>query len=408
MENEDSVDVVSNDVTYSDTAEAELSDHEDDSEAKSSGCESSDDSYDSEDGDDSDGDDSDDDDDADDSAGVNAEVNAGDRMVRINSITADEIVALEFSTVEEAYDFYYRYGKCKGFSIRKHDRRYGGPKSNRKLLMRQFVCSKHGLREKKHLCRLDRKREHRRLTRTDCKARLRVKYKAKKGTYVVSIFVEGHNHELTPSKYVHLHPVFRKISESDKAQIDGLQSHGIRTCHIMGYMVAQKGGYDGVGFTKKDLYNYFDKKMRDITKDGDVEASLNYLNVKSGTDPMLYAKYDADSSNGRMKSLYWADGISRSDYFCFGDVVAFDTTYKKNKYNYPLVIFSGCNHHGQTVIFATALVADETIDTYKWVLSCFLHCMENKHPKAVLTDGDGAMREAIKQVFPHSTHRLCA
>jgi zinc finger SWIM domain-containing protein 3 len=235
-----------------------------------------------------------------------------------------------------------------------------------------------------------------------------VNYKAKNGRYVVSIFVEGHNHELTPSKYVHLHPVFRKISESDKAQIDGLQSHGIRTCHIMGYMVAQKGGYDGVGFTKKDLYNYFDKKMRDITKDGDVQASLNYLNVKSGTDPMLYAKYDADSSNGRMKSLYWADGISRSDYFCFGDVVAFDTTYKKNKYNYPLVIFSGCNHHGQTVIFATALVADETIDTYKWVLSCFLHCMENKHPKAVLTDGDGAMREAIKQVFPHSTHRLCA
>jgi hypothetical protein len=26
--------------------------------------------------------------------------------------------------------------------------------------------------------------------------------------------------------------------------------------------------------------------------------------------------------------------------------------------------------------------------------------MENKHPKAVLTDGDGAMREAIKHVFP--------
>jgi zinc finger SWIM domain-containing protein 3 len=87
-------------------------------------------------------------------------------------------------------------------------------------------------------------------------------------------------------------------------------------------------------------------------------------------------------------------------------VVAFDTTYKKNKYNYPLVLFSGCNHHGQTIIFGTALVSDETTDTYKWVLRCFLECMENKHPKAVLTDVDGAMREAIKQVFPHSTHRL--
>jgi hypothetical protein len=87
-----------------------------------------------------------------------------------------------------------------------------------------------------------------------------VKYHAAKGKYVVAIFEEAHNHELTPARFVHLHPLFRKISEADKPQIDGLQNHGIRTCHIMGYMVAQKGGYADVGFTKKDLYNYFDKK----------------------------------------------------------------------------------------------------------------------------------------------------
>jgi zinc finger SWIM domain-containing protein 3 len=89
-------------------------------------------------------------------------------------------------------------------------------------------------------------------------------------------------------------------------------------------------------------------------------------------------------------------------------VVAFDTTYQKNKYQYPLVIFSGFNHHSQTIIFGAALVSDETTEMYKWVLSCFLKCMEMKHPKAVVTDGDGAMREAIKHVFPDSTHRLCA
>jgi hypothetical protein len=87
-----------------------------------------------------------------------------------------------------------------------------------------------------------------------------VHYRADNGKYAVSHFEETHNHELTSSKFVHLHPVSRKISEADKAQINGLQSHGIRTCHIMGYMVAQKGGYSGVGFTRKDLYNYFDKK----------------------------------------------------------------------------------------------------------------------------------------------------
>ncbi|MED6114196.1 hypothetical protein PIB30_116641 [Stylosanthes scabra] len=34
--------------------------------------------------------------------------------------------------------------------------------------------------------------------------------------------------------------------------------------------------------------------------------------------------------------------------------------------------------------------------------------MGNKHPSSVVTDGDHSMREAIKQVFPHASHRLCA
>jgi zinc finger SWIM domain-containing protein 3 len=34
--------------------------------------------------------------------------------------------------------------------------------------------------------------------------------------------------------------------------------------------------------------------------------------------------------------------------------------------------------------------------------------MQYKYPKGVVTDGDGAMREAIKQILLSATHRLCA
>jgi len=284
---------------------------------------------------------------------------------------------MEFASVEEAYDFYFKYGKCKGFAFRKSDIRRN---VNDEIVMRKNVCNKQGFREKKHLSRSDRQRDHRCLTRTKCPSRLRVHYRPKKGRYVVSIFEEGHNHDLTPSSVVHLHSVYRKISKADKAQIDGLHSHGIRTCHIMGNMVAQKGGYPGVGFTKKDLYNYFDKKMCDVIKDGDVSAALNYLNVKSSTDPHSFCEYSA-TDDGHLKCLFWADGTSRSDYFCFGDVIAFDTTYNKNKYNYPLVMLSGCNHHSQTILFGVALVMDETIETYKWVLTSFLAFMGKNFQK---------------------------
>lgn len=88
--------------------------------------------------------------------------------------------------------------------------------------MRSFVCNKRGLKEKKHLCTVDRKRYRRRLTRTKCAARLCVHYKAKKDRYVVFVFEEGHNLELTPSMFMHLHPIYRQISEADRAHIDGL------------------------------------------------------------------------------------------------------------------------------------------------------------------------------------------
>ncbi|WJX66996.1 hypothetical protein P8452_51497 [Trifolium repens] len=149
-----------------------------------------------------------------------------------------------------------------GFSVRKTDRRKD-PKGSKKLVMREFVCNKHGYKDKKHLCKIDRKREHRRLTRTGCTARLRVQYKSKKDRYVVSIFEEGHNHELTPSKYVHLHPIYRQISEADRAQIDGLQSHGVRTCHIMGYMVAQKSGYADVN-SSTDAMRYAEYAVNEM------------------------------------------------------------------------------------------------------------------------------------------------
>ncbi|XP_016195369.1 protein FAR-RED IMPAIRED RESPONSE 1-like [Arachis ipaensis] len=45
--------------------------------------------------------------------------------------------------------------------------------------------------------------------------------------------------------------------------------------------------------------------------------------------------------------------------------------------------------------------------TYKWLLANFLEVMMNKHPKFVVTDADEAMKEAINEIFPNTTHKLC-
>ncbi|XP_052118572.1 protein FAR1-RELATED SEQUENCE 5-like [Arachis duranensis] len=217
----------------------------------------------------------------------------------------------------------------------------------------------------------DRSREARSLTRTKCPAQLRVKLDYGCGRWKVSCFVESHNHDLTPPQFAHL-----------------------------------KGGYYHAGFTRKDLYNHIDRYRQSKVKNGDANEAINYLIGKSNNDPLFFGKYTF-TSDERLEPIFWADGQSIIDYHCFGDIVAFDSTYKKNKYKKPLVIFSGRNHHRQTVIFDSGLLSDETTEMYKWLLESFVEAMGGKSPKVVITDGDLAMRDAIKNVLPDATHRFC-
>ncbi|XP_016164687.1 protein FAR1-RELATED SEQUENCE 5-like [Arachis ipaensis] len=124
-------------------------------------------------------------------------------------------------------------------------------------------------------------------------------------------------------------------------------------------------------------------------------------------DPQLYFKACHDS-RGLVRNLFWSDGISQLDYRLFGDVITFDATYKKNKYSCPLVIFSGVNHHNQTIVFAAALIVDETTDTYIWLLRQLMFAMKGKTPTSIITDGAMAIRNAVRDVFPEVRHRLCA
>ncbi|XP_020972698.1 protein FAR1-RELATED SEQUENCE 5-like [Arachis ipaensis] len=276
-----------------------------------------------------------------------------------------------------------------------------------RIICRQLVCNKEGWRNIRYLDLDDRSREARSLMRTKCAARPRVKLDYGCGRWKVSCFVESHNHDLMPPpQFAHLVPANRRLTVSDKVQVKNIHNFGVKTCHIMGYIAFQKGGYRHAGFTRKDLYNHIDRYRRSKVKNGDANAAINYLVGKSNNDLLFFGKYTF-TSDEMLEHIFWADRQSIVDYYCFGDIIAFDSTYKKNKYNKPLVIFSGCNHHGQTVIFGSGLLSDETTDTYKWLLETFVEAMGGKSPKAVITDGDLAMRDAIKNALPDATHRLC-
>ncbi|XP_016206230.1 protein FAR1-RELATED SEQUENCE 5-like [Arachis ipaensis] len=155
---------------------------------------------------------------------------------------------------------------------------------------------------------------------------------------------------------------------------------------FVSFVTIGRGGYDKVGFTSKDLHNHISKTRRGQVKDDDAFAALAYLLSKADNDPLFLGKFTL--KDGKLDNLVWVDRAIVVDCECFGDVLAFDTTYKKNVYNKPLVIFSGTNHHGQTTIFGCALLSDERSKTFKWALKKFLEIMSDKLFGGVMTNRD--------------------
>ncbi|KAE8688594.1 hypothetical protein F3Y22_tig00110963pilonHSYRG00156 [Hibiscus syriacus] len=199
----------------------------------------------------------------------------------------------------------------------------------------------------------------------------------------------------------------RAVSKVDIEEATTLKEVGVDTSQVMNYLTQQAGGYHNVGFTHKDLYNALQRGKAKEIVDGDMNALIAYFDYKKHDDPEFFMTYSVDES-GALYNLIWSDSTLRSDYTCFGDVIAFDTTYKDNLYGRPIMPIVGVNHHHNTIMFATAIISDETSQSFEWVLQNFLEAMKNKSPISVVTDGDRAMQRAIKSIIPYAKHILCS
>ncbi|KAE8691989.1 hypothetical protein F3Y22_tig00110864pilonHSYRG00357 [Hibiscus syriacus] len=186
------------------------------------------------------------------------------------------------------------------------------------------------------------------------------------GNWVISKSYQEHNHALcTPAMTPFMHSN-RAVSKADIDEAITLKDVGVDTSQVMNYLTQQAGGYHNVGFTHKDLYNALQRGKAKEIVDGDVNALIAYFDYKKHDDPEFFMTYSVDES-GALYNLIWSDYISRSDYTCFDDVIAFDTTYKDNLYGRPIMPIVGVNHHHNTILFATAIIADETSQSFEGI-----------------------------------------
>ncbi|XP_073047683.1 protein FAR1-RELATED SEQUENCE 5-like [Primulina eburnea] len=321
---------------------------------------------------------------------------SGDEQSYIPQVGDDQKpqIGMRFDSLEDAFSFYNQYARESGFSARMSNSKKS--KKTNEIVWKKFVCFKEGHTDdirwskqtKKDQPRKERARGE---TRTGCLSKISVVKEQTGPGWVVSTFVESHNHSLsTPSK-VHLLRSHRGISASKKMLSQQFAEANVPTCQQMRLFEIESGGPEHVGFIERDIRNY-EQSVRDEHKERE--------------EFIVLFDYETDSDN-RFTRCFWTDHVSRRAYTAFGDVVVFDTTYNTNKYGMIFAPFVGVNHHHQTILFGCGLLSDEKTDSFVWLLNKFLEAMCQGAPNLIITDQDPALTKAISQVFPRTTHRYC-
>ncbi|GLT33421.1 hypothetical protein SLA2020_080150 [Shorea laevis] len=307
---------------------------------------------------------------------------------------------MQFPSVDEAREFYNEYAKRMGFSIRTESAKrssLNGP-VNRKY----FVCYKAG---KKRSYQPKKKGTCDRPDRVNCCARMSVLLKD--GVWVISQFIDEHNHEMfnSPNKVKKLRSHNKEHLLPETIELmDQYKQAGCGPSRIARLLNVTGSGT--LNITPQQCQQHLRKK-RESNIGHECMMVMQQFLFLTASDENFYHAIEIDE-NGVCRSLFWADGRAREMYQNLSDVVVFDVTYRTNTFLLPFAPFTGVNHHGQSTLFGCALLSDEQEDSIVWLFAWWLQCIGGKAPSAIITDQDPAITNAIKRVFSNTHHRFCS
>ncbi|XP_024043082.1 protein FAR1-RELATED SEQUENCE 5-like [Citrus clementina] len=304
----------------------------------------------------------------------------------------------EFDTLDDAYEFYNKYAKEGGFSIRINSSKIC--KESNDIIRKEYVCFKEGQARQSKVVNRKRRRG---IIRGGCSAKL-VVVKSEFGKYMVRIFVEEHNHALSSPRRVHLLRSHRSMSVVQKNLSQQLAVVSIPTCQQIGLFELQAGGLQNMGCVQRDFYNN-DRNLWNELKGHDADMLYEHFQSEKEKNSSFFYSIKAGCDD-RITHCFWADVVCRRAYKFYGDVIVFDTTYNTNRYSMIFAPFVGVNNHGQTIVFGCGFLSDETTESFLWLFEQFKEAMPGDDPKMIITGQDPAMTKAISLAFPFTFHRF--
>ncbi|KAL3829842.1 hypothetical protein ACJIZ3_018644 [Penstemon smallii] len=321
-------------------------------------------------------------------------------------------VGMEFESEESAKNLYDGYARRMGFST--HVGQYSRSKPDGPIVSWEFACSREVFKRKNV---------------ESCNAMMQID-KRDPNTWVVTKFVEDHNHStVSPSKLHHLRPrrhfagATKTVPETADNQNDIMVSvDGNHVFYDPNSVVRSTCPVETIPTLKSPSpsetnrattnnipvvpLHFIQPPSRRRTLGRDARNLLTYFQKMQAENPGFYYAIQLDDDN-RMSNVFWADARSRTAYSHYGDAVVFDTMYRPNQFQVPFAPFTGVNNHGQMVLFGCALLLDESEASFTWVFKTWLSAMNNRAPVSLTTDQDRAIKAAVRQVFPETRHCIC-
>lgn len=305
----------------------------------------------------------------------NAGLDMDDKVVSMDGRAPQ--VGMVFRSYEEAVSFYKLYALRVGFGVAVKKSSFTPYGLCRRLVL---VCTKGG-KGRENVCY-----QSRPTAKTDCLAMIVLKLWGDGLLHLMEAHIE-HNHPTSPSAARFL-KCYKKMSG-----------------RMTKDMVVRAGGHESISLDGKESMSFMDGGRLKLGQ-GDNEAIHQFFARMQAKNPNFFYLMDLDIE-GHLRNVLWADARARAAYQYFGDVISFDTSYLKYKFDIPLVLFVGTNHHGQSILLGCGLVSEQIVENYTWLLKTWLTCMLGSAPIAVITDESKVIKDALSEVFPKARHRIC-
>ncbi|CAG8680211.1 4565_t:CDS:2 [Cetraspora pellucida] len=152
-------------------------------------------------------------------------------------------------------------------------------------------------------------------------------------------------------------------------------------------------------------YRKLTSEMHDDRKNS--EKYIHQRNIYNLIQTIRHQKGVISDAGSMYLTLLKQQQDSPTFHAKFHNVVLIDTTAKTNRDSMILCVIILIDNHNCSRLVATALLSDETADTFTWLFTSLNKATSNLFPCLLYTDSDPAMIVAAKNCWPMTKHYFC-